>query len=137
MKKIFFAALTVFIFSCQDEKKESEIVPVTELHETPKALPEFAYPVDRSHWKIGDPANTKLVLDMYHAWDANDANAVAGFFADSAMWICRMPKEWFSIKVMFMKNLEKQGCNTQTLRTGSFQLFRFTTMTSMMTGFRS
>jgi len=25
-----------------------------------------------------------LVLDMYHAWDGNDANAVAGFFADSA-----------------------------------------------------
>ena len=82
MKKIFFAALTVFIFSCQDEKKESEIVPVTE---TSKPLPEFAFPVDRSHWKIGDPYNTKLVLDMYHAWDANDANTVAGFFADSAM----------------------------------------------------
>jgi len=82
MKKLFFAALTVFIFSCQDEKKEPEIVPVTE---TPKALPEFAFPVDRSHWKIGDPANTKMVLDLYHAWDANDANTVAGFFADSAM----------------------------------------------------
>ena len=85
MKHILFAALTVFIFSCQDEKKEPEIVPVTETStETPKALPEFAYPVDRANWKIGDPANTKLVLDMYHAWDANDANAVAGFFADSA-----------------------------------------------------
>jgi hypothetical protein len=82
MKKILFSVLTVFIFSCQDEKKEPEIVPVTE---TSKPLPEFAYPVDRSHWKIGDPANTKTVLDMYHAWDANDANGVAGFFADSAM----------------------------------------------------
>jgi len=82
MKKILFAVLTVFIFSCQDEKKEPEIVPVTE---TSKPLPEFAYPVDRKNWTIGDPANTKLVLDMYHAWDANDANAVAGFFADSAV----------------------------------------------------
>lgn len=76
MKKIFFVALTVFIFSCQDEKKESEVVE--------KPLPAFAYPVDRAHWKIGDPDNTKLVLDMYRAWDANDANTVAGFFADSA-----------------------------------------------------
>jgi len=81
MKKIFFSALTFFIISCQDEKKEPEIIPTTE---TSKALPEFAYPVDRSHWNIGDPGNTKLVLDMYHAWDANDANGVAGFFADSA-----------------------------------------------------
>ena len=81
MKKILFSALTVFIFSCQDEKKEPEIVPTTE---TSKALPEFAYPVDRANWKIGDPANTKLVLDMYRAWDSNDANGVAGFFADSA-----------------------------------------------------
>ena len=77
MKKVFFAALTVFIFSCQDEKNEPEVVS--------KPLPAFAYPVDRSHWKIGDPGNTKLVLDMYHAWDANDANTVAGFFADSAL----------------------------------------------------
>ena len=85
MKKVFFAALTVFIFSCQDEKKEPEVVAVTETPtETSTPLPEFAFPVDRSHWKIGDPANTKLVLDMYHAWDTNDANAVAGFFADSA-----------------------------------------------------
>ena len=81
MKKILFSALTVFIFSCQDEKKEPEIVPVTE---TPKALPEFAYPVDRTHWKIGDPANTKLILDMYQAWDQKDGGAVARFFADSA-----------------------------------------------------
>lgn len=81
MKKILFSVLTVFIFSCQDEKKEPEIVPTTE---TPKALPEFAYPVDRANWKIGDPGNTKMVLDMYRAWDANDANGVADFFADSA-----------------------------------------------------
>ena len=81
MKKLFFSALTVFIFSCQEEKKEPEIVPT----ETSKALPEFAYPVDRANWKIGDPNNTKLVLDMYRAWDSNDGNAVAGFFADSAL----------------------------------------------------
>jgi hypothetical protein len=81
MKKIFFVALTVFIFSCQDEKKEPEVVAT---EEPSKALPAFAYPVDRANWKIGDPGNTKLVLDMYHAWDANDANTVAGFFADSA-----------------------------------------------------
>jgi hypothetical protein len=81
MKKILFSVLTVFIFSCQDEKKEPEIVPTTE---TSKALPEFAYPVDRSHWNIGDPGNTKLVLDMYQAWDQKDGGRVAGFFADSA-----------------------------------------------------
>ena len=81
MKKILFSVLTVFIFSCQDEKKEPEVIATKEVS---KALPEFAYPVERSHWNIGDPANTKMVLDMYHAWDSNDANAVAGFFADSA-----------------------------------------------------
>ena len=78
MKKIFFSALTVFLFSCQDEKKPEVIT------DSPKPLPEFAYPVERSHWNIGDPGNTKLVLDMYRAWDGNDANTVAGFFADSA-----------------------------------------------------
>ena len=82
MKKIFFSALTIFLFSCQDEKKEPEIIPTTE---TSKPLPEFAYPVDRKDWTIGDPANTKMVLDMYQAWDANDANSVASFFADSAV----------------------------------------------------
>ena len=81
MKKIFYLLLSVFLFSCQDEKKEPEIIPT---NDTSKALPEFAYPVDRSHWNLGDPGNTKLVLDMYRAWDGNDANAVAGFFADSA-----------------------------------------------------
>ena len=82
MKNLLFSALTVFIISCQDEKKEPETVPTTE---TSKALPEFAYPVDRKNWTIGDPANTKTILDLYHAWDANDANTVAGFFADSAV----------------------------------------------------
>ena len=80
MKKIFYSALAVFLFSCQDEKPE-----VITSAETAKPLPEFAYPVDRKDWTIGDPANTKLVLDLYHAWDANDANTVAGFFADSAV----------------------------------------------------
>jgi len=78
MKKLLFPVLTVFIFSCQDEKKPEVIA------DSPKPLPEFAYPVDRANWKIGDPANTKMILDLYHAWDANDANSVAGFFADSA-----------------------------------------------------
>ena len=80
MKKIFYLVISVVLFSCQDEKKEPEITPTTE---SPKPLPEFAYPVERSHWNIGDPNNTKLVLDMYRAWDGNDANTVAGFFADS------------------------------------------------------
>jgi len=85
MKKLFYLALTVLIFSCQDEKKEPETSTATEATaETPKPLPEFAYPVDRANWKMGDPANTKLILDMYKAWDAKDATAVAGFFADSA-----------------------------------------------------
>jgi hypothetical protein len=83
MKKIFYLALSVFLFSCNDEKKEAENkTPVTTTE--PKPLPEFAYPVDRAHWSIGDPGNTKLVLDMYHAWDQKDGAAVAGFFADSA-----------------------------------------------------
>ena len=88
MKKLFYLLLTAFIFSCGDDKKEPETVPDTApaaaTAETEKPLPEFAYPVSRSHWKLGDPANTKLILDMYKAWDAKDANAVAGFFADSA-----------------------------------------------------
>ena len=86
MRKTFFLVLTVFIFSCQDEKKEPETdnAPAVTTKEPEKALPEFAYPVDRAHWNIGDPGNTKLVLDMYHAWDAKDGKAVAGFFADSA-----------------------------------------------------
>ena len=86
MKKLFYLLLTVFIFSCGDEKKEPETSTTPELAtpEPEKALPEFAYPVDRSHWKMGDPANTKLILDMYQAWDAKDGAAVAAFFADSA-----------------------------------------------------
>jgi hypothetical protein len=83
MKKIFFLALSSFLFSCNDEKKEPENKTPLQLPKQ-KPLPEFAYPVDRAHWSIGDPGNTKLVLDMYHAWDQKDGAAVAGFFADSA-----------------------------------------------------
>jgi len=86
MKKLFYLLLSSFILSCQDEKKEPETTTTAEVTTTEpaKALPEFAYPVDRANWKMGDPANTKLILDMYHAWDAKNADAVAGFFADSA-----------------------------------------------------
>jgi len=86
MKKLFYLFLSAFIFSCQDEKKEPEPTTTTEVATTEpaKALPEFAYPVERANWKMGDPGNTKLILDMYKAWDAKDGAAVAGFFADSA-----------------------------------------------------
>lgn len=109
MKKIFFLALTVFLFSCQDEKKPEVIT------DTPKPLPEFAYPVERKNWTIGDPANTKMVLDMYHAWDSNDAAAVAGFFADSAVLdMPNTPRRVFNKENVYEKfgRARKQYTNT-------------------------
>jgi ketosteroid isomerase-like protein len=83
MKKIFVSASLLFLLSCQDEKKQTETpAPVTE---TKKTLPEFAYPVAMANWSMGDAANTKLVLDVYKAWEQKDSAVFAASFADSAV----------------------------------------------------
>jgi ketosteroid isomerase-like protein len=81
MKKIFAITFFVFLISCKDESKTDTPAPVTE---TKKALPEFAYPVAMANWSMGDPDNTKTVLDLYLAWERKDSAVFAATFADSA-----------------------------------------------------
>jgi len=84
MKKIFVLAATVILLSCQDEKKPTETPAPAPVTETKKALPEFAYPIAMSNWSMGDPNNTKTVLDVYRAWEKKDSAVIAAAFADSA-----------------------------------------------------
>jgi ketosteroid isomerase-like protein len=84
MKRIFAIASFVFLISCkgQDEKQTETPTP-TPATETKKALPEFAYPVAMANWTMGDPNHTKMVLDVYQAWERKDSAVFAASFADS------------------------------------------------------
>lgn len=82
MKKIFAFTALLFLISCQEEKKPAE--SAASVSETPKTLPEFAYPVAMANWSMGDPNHTKMVLDVYRAWEHKDSAVFAASFADSA-----------------------------------------------------
>jgi ketosteroid isomerase-like protein len=89
MKRIFAITSFVFLVSCkgQDEKQAetpAQTPTQTPATETKKPLPEFAYPVAMANWTMGDPNNTKTVLDVYKAWEKKDSAVFAASFADSA-----------------------------------------------------
>jgi hypothetical protein len=71
--------------------------------------PVFAYPVRYSEWEIGNPANTKTVIDFYYAWDHKDANKVASLFADTVR--LRIPTDREEIVVPNNQINERLGKN--------------------------
>ncbi|WP_153796204.1 nuclear transport factor 2 family protein [Foetidibacter luteolus] len=86
MKNIFFVLIAgLFTGACGQQSAVAEhTVSDSSTTTAPAALLQYAYPVSMANWKLGDPLNTKAVLDMYSAWDKGDGKAVASFFADSA-----------------------------------------------------
>lgn len=84
MKINFIVPIALLIASCNTNASKTETASQADSTDAKTALPHYAYPVEMAHWKMGDPQNTKIILDMYRAWDDNNPAAVASFYADSA-----------------------------------------------------
>lgn len=67
MKINFIVPLALLIASCNTNASKTEASNPADSAAAKKALPQYAYPVELAHWEMGDPQNTKIILDMYEA----------------------------------------------------------------------
>lgn len=87
MKRIITITLLIFFISCNQETKQTAApAGSTQIASTEdkKALPQYAYPVAMADWTMGNPNHTKMILDLYRAWEQQDSAVFAASFADSA-----------------------------------------------------
>ncbi|PWT95113.1 MAG: hypothetical protein C5B52_18685 [Bacteroidetes bacterium] len=90
MKKLLGSFIAVgFMMSCNNqastpvvEEKKPADTTVAEVKPTPKI--DYPYAAEYSaEWKIGDPNNTRVVLDFYKALEEGKTDELKKFFADS------------------------------------------------------
>ena len=85
MKRIAYSALLVFLFSCGQNNKPSEAVSSdTAIAKAPEEKV-FDYPVLNKNWQIGNHDNTRLVLQVYKAWDGKDVEDMKALLADTVI----------------------------------------------------
>jgi ketosteroid isomerase-like protein len=86
MKCIVYSALLVLLFSCGQVSTSS-----TEAGSNDTAMakaPEervFDYPVINKNWQIGNHQNTRLVLQVYKAWDKKALKDMEALLADTVI----------------------------------------------------
>ena len=92
MKSIAYFALLVLLFTCgQNSKPSTEVSLSTEdgsNDSTTAEAPEekiFDYPVVNKNWKIGNHDNTRLVLQVYKAWDSKAFEDMKSLLADTVI----------------------------------------------------
>ena len=80
MSKLILPALILFLAACTSKPKDPAIVATTDSVSTisePEKI--FDYPVVYKNWEMGNHENTRLVLQMYSAWDGKTITGVRGF----------------------------------------------------------
>ena len=84
MTKLILPALIFFLAACTIKPKDPAIVATTDSVSTitePEKI--FDYPVVYKNWEMGNHENTRLVLQMYSAWDGKTITGVRELLADS------------------------------------------------------
>ncbi len=86
MKSIAYPALLVLLFSCgQNSTSSIEAVSKdTSIAKTPEEKV-FDYPVINKNWQIGNHQNTRLVLQVYKAWDKKAFEDMKALLADTVI----------------------------------------------------
>ena len=114
MKKQFLtcALVAVIVSACNsNQKSETETstadTTVAESQPAAAALPELPASVIYKNWETGNPQNTKLIADVYKAWDGDDPAAMAAFFADSTTYDLPDGTRATTIKKDFESKLRK------------------------------
>src|SRR5436190_206786 len=96
LKLIPLFALCAVVTSCNNKTETppsettdtttAKVIPETKELPKTKAFPELPAHVVFKNWEMGDPERTKLVLNVYEAWDSNNTTDMATYFADSAIY---------------------------------------------------
>ena len=84
MSKLILPALIFFLAACTSKPKDPAIIATTDSVSTitePDKI--FDYPVVYKNWEMGNHENTRLVLQMYSAWDGKTITGVRELLADS------------------------------------------------------
>jgi ketosteroid isomerase-like protein len=83
VRNITFFFFFVMLISCEEENKHSKVASIDTVMSNPKKEKVFDYPVLYKNWKIGDHDNTRLVLQMYKAWDKGSVRDVESLLDDT------------------------------------------------------
>ncbi len=83
MRKLILPALLIFLIACNSKSNETAIESATDTAGTHVTEKIFDYPVLYKNWEIGNHENTRLVLQMYRAWDGKTVNGIRELLADS------------------------------------------------------
>lgn len=81
MKQLLIIIFAITFSACNDSKTVSE-----NKENSAGASVEFPYKMQYADWSFGDANNTKLVLDMYKAWEDNRMEDAAKAFGDSTTY---------------------------------------------------
>lgn len=87
-KSILVPVIALFLFSCDSKKEEPAVATAPEKTVTEEAptAPKITMPYTASYssdWKIGNPENTKIVLDLYKAIEDNKIDEFNKYLADT------------------------------------------------------
>jgi ketosteroid isomerase-like protein len=83
VRNIAFYLLFVAFISCRENNSHSKVASADTVISNPEREKIFDYPVLYKNWKIGDHDNTRLVLQMYKAWDKGSVGDIEFFLDDT------------------------------------------------------
>jgi hypothetical protein len=86
MKRIAYPAFLVLFFSCSQANTSSTeaVSNDTAMAKAPEEKV-FDYPVINKNWQIGNHQNTRLVLQVYKAWDKKAFEDMKALLADTVI----------------------------------------------------
>lgn len=110
LRTIFFLLLVLFI-SCGHDEHENNSITTNTATTTRQEVKEpeiFDYPVVYKNWQMGDHENTRVVLQMYKAWDTRSIDDMKPLLADSVTFNLPGQVRHSSDKVGMIEFLLKQ-----------------------------
>jgi hypothetical protein len=83
VRNIAFYIFLIGFISCRENNGHSKLASADAVISNPEKEKIFDYPVLFKNWKIGDHDNTRLVLQVYKAWDKGSVRDVEALLDDT------------------------------------------------------
>ena len=83
MRKSILPLSLLFMVACTSKPKDPAFITTTDSVTRTEPDKIFDYPVVYKNWEMGNHENTRLVLQMYRAWDGKTVEGVRELLADS------------------------------------------------------
>lgn len=89
MKKLLYVPVFTALIACGSDEAvvKSDTVRTGTVKIAEKTdWPDYPLPVEFVDWSVGNPENSRMIVELYKAWDDKDAKLIATYFADSTAY---------------------------------------------------